>query len=232
MVSCQSTRLLQSLRTRKLLRMNSPTLQLYRHPLSGHSHRAQVLLSLAGLEHELIDVDLLAGAHKQPGFLEKNSFGQVPVLVHGDLVLPDSNAILVYLAETFPSAGEFLPKGAAQRAAMQRWLSVAAGQLAQGPGAARLALVFGRKLDHAQAVNNANALLRVFESELTERPFFVGSAPTLADLALYTYTAHAPEGGVALEPYPHVQAWIARLEAMPRFVKMRAAPSHNGAPAR
>lgn len=213
--------------------MNSPSvLQLYRHPLSGHSHRAQLLLSLAGLEHELIDVDLLSGAHKQPAFVEKNSFAQVPVLMHADVIIPDSNAILIYLAETFPSAGEFLPKGAVQRAAVQRWLSVASGQLTQGPAAARLALVFGRKLDHGQAVNNAHALLGMFETELAQRPFFVGSAPTLADLALYTYTAHAPEGGVALDPYPHVQAWIARLETMPRFVKMQAAPSHKSAPNR
>ncbi|HEY6724463.1 MAG TPA: glutathione S-transferase [Polyangiaceae bacterium] len=204
--------------------MNEPaSLRLYRHPLSGHCHRVELLLSLAALPCELVSVDLAAGAHKHPSFLEQNGFGQIPVLVHGDAVLPDSNAILLYLAETFPSAAEYLPRTPKQRAALQRWLSVAAGQLAQGPAAARLVRVFGSKLDHAEAVANARALFAVFERELSQRDFFVGDAPTLADFSLYAYTAHAPEGGVSLEPYPHVRAWLARLEGLPRFVRMQRA---------
>lgn len=204
--------------------MNDPAaLRLYRHPLSGHCHRAELLLALAELPCELIHVDLPAGAQKQPAFLEKNSFGQVPVLVHGDFALPDSNAILLYLAETFPSAARYLPKSPRLRAGVQRWLSVAAGPLAQGPAAARLVRVFGRKLDHAEAVAKANALFTLFERELTRREFFVGDGPTLADLALYAYTAHAPEGDVSLEPYPQVRAWLARLEALPRFLRMQRA---------
>ena len=202
---------------------DTASLRLYRHPLSGHCHRAELLLALAELPCELIHVDLAAGAQKQPAFLEKNSFGQVPVLVHGDFALADSNAILLYLAETFPSAAEYLPQSPRLRAAMQRWLSVAAGQLAQGPAAARLVRVFARKLDHAEAVAKANALFTVFERELALREYFVGDAPTLADLALYAYTAHAPEGDVSLEPYPQVRAWLARLEALPRFLKMQRA---------
>ena len=199
---------------------DTASLRLYRHPLSGHCHRAELLLSLAALPCELVHVDLAAAQHKQPAFLEKNSFGQVPLLVHGDFALPDSNAILLYLAETFPSAAEFLPPSASERALVQRWLSVAAGPLAQGPAAARLVRVFGRKLDHAQAVANSNALFTVFERELAGRDFFVGASPTLADLSLYSYTAHAPEGDVSLEPYPRVRAWLERLETLPRFVRM------------
>lgn len=203
--------------------MNDPApLRLYRHPLSGHCHRVELLLSLAALPCELVDVDLSAGAHKQPAFLEKNSFGQVPVLLHGAFAVPDSNAILLYLADTFPAAGEYMPRSREQRALVHRWLAVAAGQLAHGPAAARLVRVFGRKLDHAQAVANANALFAVFDGELARRDFFVGDAPTLADLSLYAYTAHAPEGDVSLEPYPHVRAWLTRLEALPRFTRMQS----------
>lgn len=197
-------------------------LRLYRHAFSGHCHRVELLLALAALPCELVDVDLSAGAHKRPDFLKSNCFGQVPVLVDGDFVLPDSNAILLYLAETFASAGEYLPRSARQRAAMHRWLAVAAGPLAQGPAAARLARVFGHPLDLAQAVEKANALFAVFESELSRRDFFVGDAPTLADLSLYAYTAHAPEGEISLDPHPHVRAWLGRLEALPRFVKMQS----------
>ena len=71
------------------------SIKLYRHPLSGHSHRVQLLLSLLGLPTELIDVDLMKGAHKQPDFLKLNGFGQVPVIDDGGTVIADSNAILV-----------------------------------------------------------------------------------------------------------------------------------------
>ena len=59
-------------------------MKLYYHPLSGHAHRARLLLDLLGLKHELVEVDLMAGAHKTPEFLALNPFGQVPVLVDDD----------------------------------------------------------------------------------------------------------------------------------------------------
>src|SRR5438093_9653292 len=76
-------------------------IRLYRHPLSGHSHRVELLMSLLGLPVERIDIDLTTGAHKKPEFLAKNPFGQVPVIEDGDLTLADSNAILVYLATRY-----------------------------------------------------------------------------------------------------------------------------------
>ena len=114
------------------------TMKLYRHPLSGHSHRAELLLSLLQLDHELVDVDLVNGEHKQPPFLALNRFGQVPVLEDGDTVLADSNAILVYLATRYDSSGKWLPREPDQAAGVQRFMSVAAGPLAYGPAAARL----------------------------------------------------------------------------------------------
>jgi len=198
-------------------------LVLYRHPLSGHCHRVELLLSLSGLPCELVNVDLAAGAQKLPEFLSMNRLGQVPVLRHGDFVLPDSNAILVYLAEQFASAASFVPRDARGRAQVQRWLSVSAGALAQGPAAARVIRVFGRKLDPAPAIAAAKALFSMLELELGERDFLVGKAPSLADLALYTYTAHAPEGGVSLDPYGNVRAWLARVEDLPGFVPMKRA---------
>jgi glutathione S-transferase len=202
--------------------MSSETsLVLYRYSLSGHCHRVELLLSLGALPCELVDVDLTAGAQKLPEFLSMNRLGQVPVLRHGDFTLPDSNAILVYLAERFPSAAGFLPHDAEGRARVQRWLSVSAGALVQGPAVARAVRVFGRKLDPAPAIALANNLFSVLELELSERDFLVGKAPTLADIALYTYTAHAPEGHVSLDPYPHIRAWLARIEGLPRFTPMQ-----------
>jgi glutathione S-transferase len=214
---------------RRLSGMTNPadSLVLYRYPLSGHSHRAELLLALAALPYELVDVDLTAGAHKRPDFLAKNAFGLVPVLVHGDFVITESNAILVYLAEQFPSARAYWPADAKSRALVQRWLSIASGPLLQGPGTARVIRVFGRNLDATHAATTAEKLFRIMEDELSGRDFLVGSAPTLADIAMYTYTAHAPEGGISLEAYGNIRAWLARIEALPRFVPMQPAPQRG-----
>jgi glutathione S-transferase len=198
-----------------------PQLKLYHFALSGHSHRVELLLSLLELPVELVDVDLATGAHKKPEFLAKNRFGQVPVLEDGSLTIADSNAILVYLAERYDHTHSYWPALPEQRAQVQRWLSVAAGQLAAGPAAARRASVFGAPLDRDLAKRTAHELLALLEAELYGRQFLVGDRPTLSDIALYTYTAHAPEGDVSLEAYPAVRAWLSRIEALPGFIGMR-----------
>jgi glutathione S-transferase len=195
--------------------------RLYRHPLSGHCHRVELFLSLLGVPFELVEVDLAKGAHKVPEFLALNPFGQVPVLEDGDLVFADSNAILVHLALTHDASRRWYPENPAVAAAVQRWLSVAAGQLASGPAAARLVTLFKSPLDHERAKGIAGQLLTVLEAHLASRLFLVGDEATIADVALYAYTARAPEGGVALTPYPNVRAWLARIEALPGFVPMR-----------
>lgn len=199
-------------------------LRLYRFALSGHSHRAELMLSLLGVPAELVNVDLAKGEHKQPPFLAKNPFGQVPVLEDGALTVSDSNAILVYLAERYDEQARYWPRDPGRRGHVQRWLSVAAGQLSAGPAAARLVRVFNAPLDHALAVRKAHDLFTVLEKELQTQPFLVGETPTLADVALYTYTAHAPEGDVSLEAYPAIRNWLSRIEALPGFVPMVRTP--------
>jgi glutathione S-transferase len=196
-------------------------LKLHRSRLSGHSHRAELFLALLGLPVELVDVDLPNGAHKKPEFLALNSFGQVPVLEDGERVIADSNAILIYLAERYDQDHRYYPADAAQRAQVQRWLSVAAGPLFAGPCVARLVRVFNAPFDHALAERKSRELFAVLESELAARPFLVGESATLADIALYTYTSHAPEGSVSLDAYPAIRAWLARIEALPGFVGMQ-----------
>ncbi len=194
--------------------------RLYRHPLSGHSHRVELFLSLLGVPFELVEVDLTKGAHKEPAFLALNPLGQVPVLEDGDLVLADSNAILVYLALSYDRARRWYPEDPAATAAVQRWLSVAAGQLASGPAAARLVTLFKLPLDHEKAKDIAGQLFSILETQLASKSFLVGEDPTIADVALYAYSARAPEGGVALTPYPNIRAWLSRIEALPGFTPM------------
>lgn len=198
--------------------MTEQTLTLYSHPLSGHAHRVRLFLSLIGASHRVVNVDLASGAHKAPDFLRLNRFGQVPVLVDGARVLADSNAILVYLAKTHGRT-DWLPEDAMGAAAVQRWLSVGAGQLAYGPAAARLVTIFGASFDPKEVIARAHTLLAVIEAELAERDWLVpGAAPTIADVALYGYIARAPEGNVDLTAYGAVGEWLRRIEGLAGFV--------------
>ncbi len=194
---------------------------LYRFARSGHSHRAELFLSLLGLPVTPIDVDLAGGQHKTPEYLAMNCFGQVPVIRDGEVTVADSNAILCYLASRY-GAEHWLPREPAQAAQVQRWLSVAAGQLAYGPCAARLITVFGAKFNPEEVIARDHALFVILDAELAQRDWLVGEQVTIADIALYSYTAHAPEGNVALDAYPHIRAWLARIEALPGFVAMPA----------
>lgn len=199
-------------------------MKLYHFPLSGHAHRARLFLSLIGADVEVIDVDLANGEHKQPDYLKLNRFGQVPVLVDGDTVVADSNAILVYTAKKFGRT-DWLPEAPAAAAAIQRWLSVAAGQIAFGPAAARLITVFGAGFNADEVISRAHAVLAVINAELEGRSWIASlDKPSIADVALYSYVARAPEGNVDLSGYPEVNAWLDRIEALPGFVPFQQTP--------
>jgi len=197
-------------------------LKLYRHPLSGHAHRAELFLSLLGLETEIINVDLMTGEQKKNAFLQKNIFGQVPVLEDGETTIADSNAILVYLASQYDIDHSWLPIEPAIAAEVQRFLSVAAGPVSQGPATARLINLFGAHLDHVKAIETAHNLLSTLDEYLEGRDWLVADHVTIADIANYSYIAHAPEGDVALQYYPNVRTWLQRIEALPGFVAMQA----------
>lgn len=198
-------------------------MKIYHHPLSGHSHRVVLFASLLGVPHELVEVDLKTGAHKKPEFLALNPFGQVPVLDDNGVVIADSVAILVYLAKK-AGRSDWLPEDPAGAAAVQRWLSVAAGDLAFGPAAARLITVFGAGYRADEVIGRAHALLARLERQLTGRDWLAAAQPTIADVALYSYLARAPEGNVSLSDYPQVQRFLGRIEALPGFVPFVQTP--------
>jgi len=195
-------------------------IKLYRHPLSGHAHRAQLFLSILDLDTEIIDVDLMNGEHKQAEFLSKNIFGQVPVIEDGDDTIADSNAILVYLSTKYDQGRTWLPTLPKDAADVERFLAVAAGQLANGPASARLVNVFNSDLDHQAVIDKAHALLEIIEQHLEGRDWLATDKPTIADISNYSYIAHAPEGDVSLEGYPNIKQWLERIESLPGFVPM------------
>ncbi|MEM1079387.1 MAG: glutathione S-transferase [Pseudomonadota bacterium] len=203
--------------------MTSPV-KLYRNPKSGHCHRVELMMALLGIAYDTVDLDMMNGAHKAPDFLALNPLGQVPAIDDNGTILADSNAILVYLAHRYGDAAIWTGDNPVEKALVQRWLSIAAGEIASGPAAARLASVFGAPLDQKAAQAKAHGLFAVMDAALNGRSFLVAERATLADIAAYSYVAHAPEGGVSLDTYPHIQAWIDRIEALPNFVSMPRSP--------
>ena len=187
---------------------------------SGHSHRAELMLRLLGLPFEFRPVDLAGGEQQSAAFRKLNPFGTVPVIDDNGVIIADSVAILVYLATVYDGKRQWLPTDPADAAMVQRWLSVAQGYVFNGPCSARLVTVFDVALDHERAKKTAHDFFAVLERELAGRRFLVGDKPTLADVALYSYIAHAPEGGVSLEPYGEIRAWLARVEQLPGFEGM------------
>ena len=103
---------------------------------------------------------------------------------------------------------------------VQQWLSIASGEVRFGPAAARLMRLWGAPGDRVQIEEIAANLLQFMEAHLAERTWLAAEHPTIADVAVYPYVAHAPEGGIALEPYGAVRNWLARIEALPRFLPM------------
>lgn len=202
--------------------MPAQSIKLQRYFLSGHCHRIELFLSLLELPYELIEIDLKTGAQKSPAFLAMNPFGQVPVIQDGDIILADSNAILVYLATKY-GGPDWLPHDPVAAASVQHWLSEAAGMLAFGPATARRAML--NKTPVSPEVRaRSQFLFAVMDKELKNRPFLAGPAPTIADIANYTYSAHAEEGGISLDPYPHLRNWLRRIESLPGFIPMVRQP--------
>jgi glutathione S-transferase len=194
-------------------------IKLYQFALSGNSHKVRLMLSLLAAPFQTIDVSGAAREHKSEGFSELNPFGQVPVLVHGDVVVRDSQAILAYLGQTF-GYGLWWPKQAAKMADVVAWLATAANEVSHGPNLLRLHHRFGRPIDVASAENVSQNLLVILEKRLSRRQWLVGSTITVADVAMYPYIALAPEAHLDLRSFPEIQAWLARIQALPGYLGM------------
>jgi glutathione S-transferase len=197
-------------------------LQLYRMPVSGHCHRVELMLSLLGLPHQLINVDLQRGEHRSPQHLALNPLGQVPVLVDAGTAISDSNGILVYLVQRYAPGSAWMPQDALGQAQLQRWFSLAAGLLVPGVANPRYATLAGRAVnDREGALATGKRLLDYMEGELQGRVWLLGGEqPSLADIAMVSYTSQAHIAGLPLAAYPRIAAWVARLQALPGYVPL------------
>jgi glutathione S-transferase len=189
---------------------------------SGHAHRVVLLLRMLDLPYRFVSTP--AQMRRSAEFLRLNPLGQVPVLEDGPDVICDSNAILVYLAKRYAPGSQWLPEEPLAAARVQRWLSIAAGEIKYGPALARIIVQWGDSGDRDRATQITGRLFRFMEEHLLEHAYLAADHATIADLACYAYIAHAPEGGISLQPHPALRAWLGRIEALPRFEPMPGPP--------
>lgn len=192
---------------------------LYDLELSGNCYKVRLLAALLGVPLDIVPVDFLGGAHKKPPLANLNPFCEIPIFQDGDLVLRDSQAILVYVARKWGGEG-WLPTDPAGLAAVTAWLMVAENEIARGPSDARLHDKFGYKLDVDLARRKAAHILVLMENRLARTSWLALDRVTIADIACIPYVALAHEGGVSIDGYPAVTAWIERVKALPGFVAM------------
>jgi glutathione S-transferase len=204
-------------------------LQLYNRERSGNCYKVRLMLSLLGLEYEKIPVHREGkGRNLLPADYEKlNPLRQIPVLVADGKPYWGTVAILVYLGRKYGGENWF-PSEAAGEAEVMQWLSLAQNEIFYGLGRAR-SMRGGRwhgygTLEEAHAI--AQVALRVLEERLAQHDWLALDRTTIGDVACYSYTIFAPEGGISLEPYPAVRGWLARVQSLPGYLP---APPYDGA---
>jgi glutathione S-transferase len=189
---------------------------------SGNCHKVRMALEALALPYEWTEIDSVHGQTRTPDFLAKNPNGKVPVLeIEPGVFLPESNAILCYLADDTP----LLPTDRLQRARVLQWLFFE--QYSHEPyiAVARFLRRFHPDPSSQRALAESKSdggyrALAVMENQLANEPFLAARRYTVADIALYGYTHVAGEGGFDLARFPAVTAWLARVEAQPRYVRM------------
>jgi glutathione S-transferase len=191
--------------------------------ISGNCHKVRMTLEALKLPYAWNEVDTVRGDTRTPAFLAMNPNGQVPVLeIEPGVCLPESNAIICYLASDTP----LLPTDPLKRARVLQWLFFE--QYSHEP---YIAVARFLRRFHPDAVSQRTLAdskmaggyraLEVMDKHLAQKAFFVDGGYTIADIALYAYTHVAGDGGFDLARFPAVRAWLARVEAQPGYVRMR-----------
>jgi glutathione S-transferase len=197
---------------------------LYDSPVSGNCYKVRLLLAHLGVPYERRTMDVVDRSNRPELLGGLNPALRVPTLVLDDgRALAESGAILWYFGEGTP----FVPAERFERAQVLQWMFFEQYDHEPAIAVARFWLAYsGRPEAFADRVDERRAAgyraLDAMEGHLAGREFLVGTAPTLADLALYAYTHVADEGGFELESYPAVRAWLDRVAAVPGHVPIDA----------
>ena len=193
--------------------------RLYDYLPSGNGYKVRLVLKQLALQYELIELDIRTGATRTGDFLTKNPNGRIPLLeVPGKGFLPESHAIIAYLAEGTP----LIPADPFERARMWQWMCFEQYNLEPNIATLRFWMKLGRTRAElgeklVEKKKNGYAALDVLEETLRDREYLAAAQYSLADIALYAYTHVAHEGGFDLAPYPAVRAWCERVERQPSW---------------
>ncbi|KAK8965993.1 Glutathione S-transferase F13 [Platanthera guangdongensis] len=209
-------------------------LKLYGLPVSTCTGRVVAVIEELGLEYELVPVDLSAGEHKRPAYMEKNPFGQIPALKDGDLVLFESRVITRYLVRKYgKESGLLREESPADGIAVDQWIEVETQHFNKPISSLfyqhlLLPLFFGGAADEkvvAAEVEKLEKVLDVYEAKLSKTKFLAGDFYSLADLHhlpyghyLITTTPH----GSLIHSRPHVKAWWDAVTSRPASKKVIA----------
>jgi glutathione S-transferase len=205
---------------------------LHEYARSGNCYKIRLTAALLGLPLERRDYDIMKGETRTPDFLANvNANGRIPVLQVGDRFLPESNAACWWLASGSPTSGmPLVPQDRFAQADMLRWMFFE--QYNHEPNVATLRfwlLWLGEtNLNEVQRANlpgkraAGEAALALMDEHLAGHDWLVGDGPTLADICLFPYTHVAGDAGFDLDAHPAIQAWIARVKSLPRFIPMDA----------
>ncbi len=194
-------------------------MKLWLTDVSGNSYKIRVLTSILKVPCETIYIDAKRMAHKQRPLIDLNPRGQVPVMEIEGKIFWDSTAHLTYIARKY-GGEQWLPVEPLAMAEVMQWMALAQNEIYFGLQWARGVFVYGKKGDLNEYQTHGRKGLLMLERQLKDHDWLALDHPTIADIACYPYTKRAPEGEIALEPYPAVQAWLARCEAIPGWVKL------------
>jgi glutathione S-transferase len=209
------------------------TLTLYDFELDEGCYKVRLMLSVLGLAHRTVAVDVFPGAeHRTAAFLSLSPRGTLPVLADGDLVLTGGEAILAYLARRYDPMDHWLPADDPNLfGQVMSWLFFAADALRPAT-LARLNAMFEVEADTAAVIGAAKAAFHIMDDHMTAREFdgchwFVGRTPTLADIALFPSIALSRDAGIEHDAYPALRRWMRHVRTIPGFRTMPGIPDYH-----
>lgn len=202
--------------------------------LSGPTYKAGLMLALSGQTFDYVNINLRAGEHKQPGYLAKSRWGQVPCLTDNKTGknYVQAAAILGHLAET---TGKFAGASPEERQEIREWLLWDYDRLAPNiyrPRGIKAGFLQAHEATLETYMSAGKIALQTLNDHLKGRNWLVGQSASIADIDIYGVVSYATDGGYTLNDYPNVTAWMSRFEALPGFGKPDAIlPKENTAAA-
>ena len=205
-------------------------MKLYEHGSSGNCLKCRLVLRALDLPYESVSVDLFRGETRTPEHFARNPDGRIPVLETDDgELIPESGAILLHLAEGTP----LLPApGTIERTRAHQWMFFEQNRIEADLAVARFMKHAGRDVTMPEVFANRlergrDALAALDRGLADGRPFLTGDAFTVADIAVYGYGHCGADAGADPRDFPHVAAWLDRVEATPGFVNdLEPDPAH------